>query len=125
LEHNKLKSFNGIQGKHNLYRITAGDNKITDLSALEELQNIESLDLYKNQIVDLSPLLALKGLKNINLADNRVKDITPLYEISEEGTFQEKYMGAEYDINLTGNPLSKSSKETINKMRDMGIRISY
>ena len=74
-----ISSIAPLANMHNLTRLNASFNQITDISVLQNLPNLRYVNLYSNQITDLGPLVA-----NLDFATGDTLDImnNPLNDIS-------------------------------------------
>ena len=73
-----LTTLSGIEKFHQLRRLSAYGNTLTDLAPLAELFSVEELQLGYNNLCDLSALTGHTALRRLILDHNALRDITAL-----------------------------------------------
>ena len=73
-----LTTLSGIEKFHQLRRLSAYGNTLTDLAPLAELFSVEELQLGYNNLCDLSALTGHTALRRVILDHNALRDITAL-----------------------------------------------
>ena len=73
-----LTTLSGIEKFHQLRRLSAYGNTLTDLAPLAELFSVEELQLGYNNLYDLSALTGHTALRRVILDHNALRDITAL-----------------------------------------------
>ncbi len=73
-----LTTLSGIEKFHQLRRLSAYGNTLTDLAPLAELFSVEELQLGYNNLYDLSALTGHTALRRLILDHNALRDITAL-----------------------------------------------
>ena len=73
-----LTTLSGMEKFHQLRRLSAYGNTLTDLAPLAELFSVEELQLGYNNLYDLSALTGHTALRRLDLNHNALRDITAL-----------------------------------------------
>ena len=73
-----LTTLSGIEKFHQLHRLSAYGNTLTDLAPLAELFSVEELRLGYNNLYDISALTGHTALRRLDLNHNALRDITAL-----------------------------------------------
>ena len=98
VENNQISDIS-LSGLTSLERLFLGNNQISDIS-LSGLTALKYLFLLDNQISDISALSGLTALDRLYLQGNRISNIGPLLSTG---------LGRDDFLNVTSNPLSRTS----------------
>ena len=100
-----------------LTRLHAFNAGISDLTGLDAASQLVNVYLGSNLVSDVAPLASLPELEGLDLGNNLVSDIGPLVE--------NRNLGSDDWITLTGNPLSEESLNVdVPALRERGVQVA-
>ena len=124
MDHNNLKSLNGIQNAKNMRNLRAIDNNLTSVTALKGLKNLEQLYISHNKIKKLSNMKDFKKLdyyyctlSHNRLSEKEIRNKLP-DRFLKKGKAKKEWLEAQIDfqnINTVITLLEPKSAKKINK----------
>lgn len=124
LSNNKIKELTSIAELEKIWSLYFDGNRVKSLQPLAKLRWLSNLDIRRNGLEDLAPLKALTEIKYLAMDKNKISDLTPLVEMAEKDAEGEQRFSPFWRIYLADNPLSDKAKEQLNKIKELGGRIS-
>lgn len=127
LENNKITNIDSIKCVTNLKRLLISNIQTSDFLPLSELKYLEELHLCENSIKDISFITGLTNLTFVWLDNNNITNIEPLRFLNKLDRLwisKNKIIHVPswlrnwyYDLSISDNPLSESSKQLLEKRR--------
>lgn len=123
LSRNAISDLKPVTGLRRLASLYLDGNPVTSLQGVGNLVWLGTLSLNDTGISDLSGLDGVRNLNHLFVERNKLTDLAPLLAIVKRDAEGEQRFAPFLNLYLTGNPLSRSGKSTVAKLKSHGVRV--